>query len=199
MIKKSATLLLSAALLYSSASYADKVIATYKGGEVTETEVLSQFKDALQAQPNLKDKKFADLEKGMQEALINGYINAKLLEQEATNSNVEKSKDFQDKLENVKKQLLQQAVVEKYLKSAVSDKMVDEEYKKVSDNLKNKNEIKVSHILVDTEEKAKEAKKKLNKGSKFADVAKEYSTDQSDKSIRWNIRIRHGRSISTRI
>ena len=48
--------------------------------------------------------------------------------------------------------------------------------------MKGKEEVKASHILVDTEEKAKEAKKKLSKGSKFADVVKEFSNDQSTKA-----------------
>jgi peptidylprolyl isomerase/peptidyl-prolyl cis-trans isomerase C len=183
MRKKLTTLLLSATLLSSSMAFADdKVIATYKDGEVKESQVMVQFKDALQSQPALKDKKFSDLDRNMQEALLRGYINSKLLEKESANSNVEGSKEFQEKLANMKKQLIQQEIVDKYLKSAVTDKMVDEEYKKIAANMKDKEEIKVSHILVESEETAKDVKKQLNKGGKFADIAAKYSTDQSSKA-----------------
>ncbi len=183
MKKKLATLLLSATLLSSSIAYADdKVLATFKGGDVKESEVMGQFKDALQSQPNFKDKKFSELERNMQEALIRGFVNTKLIELDAASSGVENSKDFQAKLEQTKKQLMQQEVIDTYLKSAVTDKMLDDGYTKLAASLKDKDEIKVSHILVDTEEKAKAAKKKLNKGAKFADVVKEFSTDQQSKA-----------------
>ena len=56
MRKQLTTLLLSATLLSSSMAFAeDKVIATYKDGSVTESQVMGQFKDALQSQPALKD------------------------------------------------------------------------------------------------------------------------------------------------
>ena len=181
-MKKLATLLLSATLLSSGAYAEDKVLATFKDGKVTEAEIMTQFKDVLSAQPNLKDKKFSELDKNMQEALVRGYVNTKLLEQEAAKSGIENSKEFQDKITNVKKQLMQQEVIEKYLKSALTDKMIDDEYNKLVASLKDKEEVKASHILVDTEDKAKAAKKKLNKGTKFADVVKEFSTDAATKA-----------------
>jgi len=182
-MKKLTTLLLSATLLSSQMTFADDaILATYKDGEIKESSVMSQFKDALQSQPTLKDKKFSELDKNMQEALLRGYINSKLLEKEAASSNIENSKEFQEKLSNIKKQLVQQEIIDHYLKTAVNDKMIEEEYKKIIETLKGKEEIKVSHILVETEETAKEVKKQLNKGSKFADIAQKYSTDQSSKA-----------------
>ena len=182
-MKKLATLLLSATLL-SSGAYAaeDKSIATFNGGEVKESDVMNQFKDALSQDPTFKDKKFTDLDKTMQENMVKSYINMKLLSIEAKNSGVENAKEFQDKLAMTKDQMLQQKVIEDYLKKAVTDSMIDTEYNKLADSLKGKEEVKASHILVDTEEKAKEAKKKLSKGTNFADVAKEFSNDKSTKS-----------------
>lgn len=175
-------MLLSASLLSSAALAEEGVVATYKGGDVKESQVVEQYRGALDMQPNTKGKKFGELEPNLQEALVRSYINMQLLLEEAKKQGIESSKEFQEKLNNVKSQMLQQEVVEKFIKSAVTDKMKDEEYGKMVDALKGKEEIKVSHILVDSEEKAKEAKKKLSKGSKFGDLAKQLSKDEGTKA-----------------
>ena len=78
--------------------------------------------------------------------------------------------------------MLQQDLIERQLKDKITDKMIDDEYKKMVAELKGQEEVKTSHILVDTEEKAKEIKKKLNKGSSFADLVKEFSKDEGSKA-----------------
>ena len=78
--------------------------------------------------------------------------------------------------------MIQQEVLERLIKDKITDKMVDDEYKVLVASLKGQEEVKTSHILVDTEEQAKEIKKKLNKGSNFADLVKEFSKDESSKA-----------------
>lgn len=183
IMKKLATLLLSATLLSGSAyADADKAVATFKGGEIKESEIMTQFKEVLSRDPNFKDKQFSDLDAKLQEGLVKAYVNTKLLTIDAKNSGLENSKEFQEKLTSMKEQMLQQKVIEDYLKKTVTDSMIDTEYNKLVEALKGKEEIKASHILVDSEEKAKEAKKKLSKGSKFEDVVKEFSKDDSTKA-----------------
>lgn len=182
-MKKLAIIFLSASLLASSAfAEEDRVVATYKGGEVRESQVMKQFKPALDMQPSSKDKNFSQLDANLQNALVNGYINIKLLEQETKSQNVESSKEFQDKLNTVKTQMLQQEVVERHVKSVVTDQLIDAEYDKIAASLKGKEEVKVSHILVGTEAEAIELKKKLNKGAKFANLAKDHSKDEGSKA-----------------
>ena len=70
---------------------------------------------------------------------------------------------------------LRQDVVDKV---EVSDKEIKEHYDKNKNLYKQDKQVKASHILVDTEEKAKEVKNKLNNGKGFKEMVKEYSTDK---------------------
>ena len=182
-MKKLAVILLSASVLSSAAFAAeDKVLATYKGGEVKESQVMQQFKPALDMAPANKDKNFSELDANLQGALVKGYINFKLLEQEAKNQGIENLPEFQEKLNKAKAQLIQQDLLERFVKKAVTDEMIDAEYDKLVASLKGKKEIKVSHILVKTEKEAKDIKVKLSKGSKFEALAKSSSLDEGSKN-----------------
>lgn len=182
-MKKLAVFLLSTTLTVSHAfADSDPVVATYKGGDVKVSQVMEQFKPAFDAQPNMKGKQFTDLDKNLQETLVRGYINAQLLDKEVQNQKITSDKEFQEKLTNVTKQLAQQELIEKYLKNAVTDRAIADEYTKLAKNLEGQEEVKASHILLETEEQAKEAKQKLDKGAKFADIAKKSSKDEGTKA-----------------
>ena len=186
-MKKIATLFLSATLL-SNIAFAeeDKVIATYKGGDVKESQVMQLLKPSLDSQPGAKDKKFSEFDKNTQEAFVRGYINLKLLDQEIKASSIESSKEIQDKLKLVKEQIVREAFVENQVKSAIDPKVIEAKYAELVESLKGKNEVKVSHILFDNssqgEAKAKEVKKRLSKGEKFLSLAKEFSKDEGSKA-----------------
>jgi parvulin-like peptidyl-prolyl isomerase len=181
-MKRISIAFLSASLLASSAfANEDKVVATYKGGEVKESQIMQQFQSSLDNQPSAKGKKFSDLNANIQEMLVRGYIHTKLFEQEAKNSNIESSKEFQAKLNIAKNQMIQQELMERYVKSHVDEKMINAEYDKLVASLKGKEEVKVSHILLATEKEAVNIKNRLNKGEKFAKLAKDLSKDEGSK------------------
>jgi peptidylprolyl isomerase len=180
MIKKIIGLLVTSASLYSYAAD-DKTLATYKGGEIKESQVFEQIKLQFEANPQLKDKKFSDLDAGIKEALVKQYLAGKLIEQEAKNSGIENSREFQQKLEDSKKVLLQTEYVESELKKQVTDNDVDAKAKEIIDSLKDKNEVKISHILVESDEIAKDIISRIKKGERFSDLAKKYSKDAASK------------------
>jgi len=182
-MKKLSIILLSATLLSTSAlAGQDRVVGEYNSDKVTEQQVMDQFKPALETQPENKGKNFSQLDKKVQELLVRGYINQKLFEKEADKLGIRKSKEFQEKLKSIESQMLQQELIERHLEATVTDKMVDDEYNQFIKSFKGQKEVKASHILVDTEEKAKEIKKKLNKGTKFEDLVKEFSKDEGSKA-----------------
>ena len=182
-MKKIALALLSATLVINSACGDNKnVVATYIDGEVTSDQVMEQFKPLLDSQVENKNKKFSELDKNLQEMLVKGFINQKLLEKEAEKLGIRNTDEFKKKSKIAEEQVLQQELIEGKIKVAVTDKLIDEEYNKFAKELKGQKEVKVAHLLVATEAEAKEIKKKLNKGSKFDALAKEFSKDESSKA-----------------
>lgn len=182
-MKRISIVFLSASLLTSVAfADIDPIVATYKGGEVKESQVMKEIQPFLASQPNSQNKKFSDFDPNIQETLVRGYIDAQLIKEAAKNSGIESSEEFQQKLNGIKEQMINQQLLENYVKANVSDKMISDEYNKLVASLKGKEEIKVSHILVDTEAKAKEVQNRLKKGESFAKLAKELSKDEAAKA-----------------
>lgn len=87
----------------------------------------------------------------------------------------------------LKKLLRIQVIGQKVYDNTIKDaKVTDDEIKKYYDTNKDTitektNTMQVSHILVGTEQEAKDIKAKLDKGEDFAALAKQYSTDTGSK------------------
>ena len=192
--RKLAVALLSATCLTSAALAKDsdkavtidkggKVVATYNGGKVTESQIIEQIKPYLEQQEEkVKNQKFSDLDKKTQEMLVRGYVNIQLIEKEAQKSGITKTKEFKAKVKSYEHQLMQELLVQRHLKDAITDKMIDDEYQKLVKERKGAEEIEVAHILVENEDTAKEIKKKLNKGADFAKLVQESSKDEKSKA-----------------
>jgi peptidylprolyl isomerase/peptidyl-prolyl cis-trans isomerase C len=174
-----------ACALYSATTFAkdeSKIIATYKHGNVTAAEVAEQFKMAFELNPELKGKTFNDISPAMQEMMVKGYINMKLLDEEIKKNKIEESKEFTDKLNNVKKEMAQNELINKIITEKVTDNLIDEEYAALEKEMKNQEEVKVKHILVKSEKEAQGIKQKIDKGQKFEDLAKKLSQDPGSKA-----------------
>ena len=181
MNKITIAMLLPLALFACSGSDS-KVVATYKDGKVTEADIMKHFKKVFDEQPNLKDKKFADLDKSVQEQLVRSYILNQLLEKEAKDKNIENSDSFKERIAAVKEQFVRQELIAAYAKDAATDAKIDAEYTQWVNAVKGKYEMQASHILVATQSEANDIKLKLQAGADFAELAKQYSKDEGSKS-----------------
>lgn len=92
-------------------------------------------------------------------------------------------------LENFKKDIESNLKVEKLLEPEIT--ITEEEMKAYFDANKEifdaKEQVKASHILVESEAKAQEVRSKLSAGGDFAELAKEYSIDTSNKEQGGNL------------
>lgn len=182
IMKKIAVTTLLPIALFACSAQDGKVVATYSGGKVTETDIMNHFKKVFDAQPELKGKTFSDLEKPAQEQLVRGYILNKLLEKEAKDKKIEESEAFKEKIAGLKEQLIRQELIAAYAKDAVTDAKIDEEYNTWVKSVKGKYEMQASHILVATQAEANDIALKLQTGANFAELAKQYSTDPGSKA-----------------
>ena len=146
-----------------------------KVGNTTITQ--ADYDRELQALPEYAQQLFTG-DQG-KEKFLNEIINKEMLHQEALKKGLDKTPDFQKKLEEFKKLTLVTELFEKDVmaKAKVSDQEAKDYYDKHKEEFAPTTQIKASHILVKTEDEAKKVLERLKKGEKFGDIAKAVSID----------------------
>lgn len=115
------------------------------------------------------------------EQIVEDLIKRELLRQEAEAQQLTKDPKYAARLENANRMMLSQIAAEHFINTAaISDEDLKKEYDQRVGSLK-MTEYKARHILVDSEQAAKDVIKKLQKGEKFADLAKKVSKDPGSK------------------
>jgi peptidyl-prolyl cis-trans isomerase C len=115
-------------------------------------------------------------------ALREDLITEEVIAQEARKKGLDKDPDFVTQLDMARQTALVRAYQIDYIKNhPVSDEELRKEYETVKTQMGDK-EYKAHHILVATEEEAKDVIAKLKKGAKFDKLAGEKSLDTGSKS-----------------
>ncbi len=196
-IKRSAIigfLILSIALALvagcGTAKSGQDVVASVNGEDITKDELydLMVKQNGQQALDALISQKIIELEAKKQKVTVSDADVQKEMEkyyetyggQEAFKQALEASGYSMD---DIKKEMALSLKINKLLEPRI--KITEEEMKKYFEENKEQfaqpKQVKASHILVETEEKANEIKKKLADGEDFAQLAKDNSTDTQTK------------------
>jgi peptidyl-prolyl cis-trans isomerase C len=146
------------------------VVATIGGAPVTEAEV-KLAEEGLGGQ-------YANLAPEQRRlAAIAALLDIKAVAMKAKMAKVDEGAEFKARVAFLTERTLHDA----YFRTEVSDKVTDADvkarYEKEIAATPPENEVHARHILVKTEDEAKEVIKMLDGGAKFEDVAKEKSTD----------------------
>lgn len=88
-------------------------------------------------------------------------------------------------LEDIKKNITLNTKIERLLgpNISISEEEMQVYFEENKAVFSQREQVKASHILVETEEKANEVKEKLSAGEDFSELAKEYSTDEGSKVL----------------
>ena len=116
-----------------------------------------------------------------QKAVREELVNREILAQAAQKRGLDKNPDIQAQMDMARQAVLVRALFENEVKSnPVTDADLQKQYEQFKGSM-GTNEYKVSHILVDKEEDAKQIIDQLGKGGDFAKLAKERSKDPGSK------------------
>ncbi len=116
------------------------------------------------------------------EELLDRVIDIKLIAQEGKKINLEEEPSVKAAIDFVTEKVLMQAFLSKYVQKNISEESVKASYNNYIADETSREEIKASHILLDTQNEAVEVIKMLNNGDDFAEVAKNKSTGPSGPS-----------------
>jgi len=170
------TVMASILLLFSCARQGEqKAGYVAKVGSTTITQ--EDISREMQALPEQIQKIFEGPEGT--ERFVNELVKKEILYQEAKKKGLDKSPDYQKKVEDFKKLTLIGQLLEKEIeeKVKVSDKDVRDYYEAHKKDFTANNQVRASHILVKTEEEAKGIVEQLKKGADFAKIARAKSID----------------------
>lgn len=163
----------------------NRIIAEYKGGKLTSQEMQKKI-DILSENSDTDNIKinFDQLDQKTKENLITNEILSELLSKEAKKKNLQDSAEYKVHLKQIENELLQKTLLSQIAKKEVTEDTMKARYQQMIAKKSGEEEIKVSHILVDTEGEAKQILQTLksNKAS-FAELAKEKSKDPGSKSL----------------
>ncbi|WP_457581175.1 peptidylprolyl isomerase [Ensifer canadensis] len=149
---------------------ADPVIATVGGEEVRQSELnlaLGGLDPQLQQMP----------EEQKRAAALSAVIDVKLLSKTAEKEGLQDDATFKQRLAYLTERELHNAFFKKHVVDAITKEEVKARYDKEIAAVPVQEEIKARHILVKTEEEAKEIIKELDAGKSFVELAKAKSSD----------------------
>lgn len=148
-----------------------KVLATVNGREITQDIVL-RFLNDLGPQTAMQFQSPEGMKK-----VVDELINQEVLYLDAIENNFSEEEGYKVELERLKEGLMKQYAVSKLLSGAsVEEEEVKSFYEENKEQFKNPESAVASHILVDSEEKAKEVLEEIKDGISFEDAANRYSS-----------------------
>ena len=158
----------------------DKVVATIDGKPITDADLAIADGEIGGDMGSM-----TPIQKRM--SLLEFLIDNQLFAEAAEGEKLGQGADFETRLKYLKRRALRELYFDKVIKSTVSDadarKLYDDQVKL----LKPEEEVSARHILVESEDKAKELKEKLKSGGDFIALAKENSKDPGSKDDGGNL------------
>jgi peptidyl-prolyl cis-trans isomerase C len=152
----------------------DKIVAKVNGQAITEGD--------MRLADNELGSELANLPPDVKRRALAEYLIDNVLFSEAAEAaKLAATPEFEEQMRYLKRRVLREHYFDKTLKGQVSEDEAKKIYADKVALMKPEEEIAARHILVDSEDKAKELRAKIVAGGDFAQLAKENSTDTGSK------------------
>jgi peptidyl-prolyl cis-trans isomerase C len=112
-----------------------------------------------------------------EENVLAFLIDMKIVAKAAEDKKVQDSDEFKKRMAFTRNRLLMDSLLATEGKAATTDQAMKKVYDDASKQISGEQEVHARHILVQTEDEAKQVKAELDKGADFAKLAKEKSKD----------------------
>lgn len=150
------------------------VIMKVNNQEVSSAEIQRMWENLF---PAGQAPAFDTVKGDMRDRILRAVMAERIILAEATKQGADKSDKVQREFEDLKKKI----VIKHFLDAKTADMITEADMKKEYDasvaEMKDDKEVRARHILVNSEDEAKAAKKKIDGGKSFEEVAKELSKD----------------------
>ena len=150
----------------------DKAVASVNGYQIKTSEVRMAFDDVIGQLPNMPAKLRFPF-------VVEFLIERHLLAQVAAKDGIGESEDYKRRLAAYQAKALRDSYLAQKIAPAVTEEEIKAAYEKESAKVKQTERVRARHILVASEKEAIDIEAKLKAGSKFEDLAKQYSLDGS--------------------
>lgn len=152
----------------------DYVLMKVNSQDITASEAQHQLEGLF---PTGQAPTLDTLKPELRDKLLRGIMAEKILYGEAVKSGIDKSDTVAKQLEDIKKKLVVRSLLDQKTATSISEADLKSEYDTLLAGLKDEREVHARHILVPSEQEAKDAKKQIDSGKSFEEVAKQYSKD----------------------
>lgn len=146
------------------------VVATVGGNVITEGDLAFAAEDMAQDLAQMPPEE-------RRAFLVRILIDMKVMSEAAREAGMDKTEIFAQRLKYLEERALRRAYFAEAIGGAITEEAVRAEYDAYAEKFVPQDEVRASHILVETEEKANELKAELDGGADFATLAKENSID----------------------
>lgn len=153
----------------------DKIIAEVEGKPIHYSQVIRTIAEMGEQGRNLHT------EEGIRQ-VGDELVHQELLLLDAKKQNLQEDEEYKKALEHMKDELLKQYAMNRLLNEVQPEEEELQAYYESHRDRYVQNKMKASHILVESEEKAREILQEITDGRDFAEAAKEYSTCPSSEA-----------------
>ncbi|MDR6294072.1 peptidyl-prolyl cis-trans isomerase C [Inquilinus ginsengisoli] len=153
---------------------ADPVAATVNGQPILRSEVLEAINGLPQQYRQMPVEMLVPL-------MAEQVATARLVADKGIADGLQNDPEVKGRLETAERRIIQDVWLQRQIKARITDQVIQDAYKKYLADNPPQEQVKARHILVDSEDKAKDLIKKLEGGAKFEELANTNTTDPSGK------------------